>query len=81
MFGNMYLQTGIASLGKRRENINYYADKYRVYIVDNRIHTDKGTYLSVPTQITFKSILTDRELDAYLKYEYLSCPHSGLENR
>jgi hypothetical protein len=43
--------------------------------------TDKGTYLTVPTQNAFKSILTDRDLDAYLKYEYLSCSHSGLENK
>jgi hypothetical protein len=32
-------------------------------------------------QSQFKSILTYRELDGYLEYQYLSCPCSGLEKK
>jgi len=32
-------------------------------------------------QSQFKSILTYRDLDEYLEYEYLGCPCSGLKRK
>ena len=41
----------------------------------------EGTYLSVPPENEFKSILSCRDLGEYLEYQYLSCPRLGLQKR
>jgi hypothetical protein len=75
--GNLLEEKGSASYGLADPFLN----GNLVWVLLERTLTNKGTYLSVPMHTEFKSILTYRDLDEYLKYEYLSCPRSGMENK